>query len=54
MEWLSIIFVIMIEAGNTPERLNYFYMNDNEILATDHSKSNLNLRTIEHKYERKL
>ena len=29
MEWLSIVFVILIESGFSPERLNYFYMNDN-------------------------
>ena len=55
MEWLSIVFVILIEAGYSPERLNYFYMNDNELKhSDDRSKTSDNLRTIEHKWERKL
>ena len=52
MEWRSVIFVILIEAGYSPEQLNWFYMNDNQLRESDQSSENL--RTAEHKLEKKL
>ena len=31
MEWLSIVFVIHVEASHTPESLLWFYGNDNKL-----------------------
>ena len=52
MEWLSIVFVILIEAGYSPERLNYFYMNDNRLSFSEDSEDNL--RKVEYKWQMKL